>query len=155
MGDLKGFPLHYVTRKSNFPTRDQLRWPQFYLKLLWITLGNGIPQSVHRHTWWVHTDFSPLWNAEHCGHCITAPKNSVFGKKLKNKNKHNFFTKFQTLLAALFDLSSSVIAVITAVHQRRNTGGSRKDYTFSEITTLAIFNLTAAIDTQHTSEVLV
>ena len=55
------------------------------------------------------------------------------------------------MLAALFDLSGSVIAVITAVHQRRNTGGSRKDYIFSEFATLAIFNPTAAIDTQHTT----
>ena len=64
--------------------------------------------------------------------------------------KYRFFTEFQTLLAALFDLSGSVLAVVTAVHQRRNTGGSRKDYMFSEFATLAIFNPTAAIYTQHT-----
>ena len=88
---------------------------------------------------------SALWNAEHCGHCITA-KSPVFGKKLKNR-KTNFFTGFQTLLAALFELSCSVITSITAVHS-----GSKKDHILSKFATLAIFNPTAAIDTQNTTK---
>ena len=90
---------------------------------MWIWLINLTP-SIHRHTWWVHKDWSPLWNAGHFGHCIFFDHTMI---QTENENlKYRFFPESQTVLAALFEQLYCIVA-------KKNTDGSEKKVCFLNV----------------------